>query len=377
MVLCRWLVLVFCALLGQQIYAQKSVGIFTYAVRGLDAWDPDSISKGITGSEEAVIYMGQALANQGYKVVVFGCPPEGSRHSDPSANPRYVPVGYRDGTIFDIAIAWRQPGIAHQLKQRARTVYLWPHDTYNGGLSPAQVSAFDGVLWLSDWQRDQWISQTPHFNRFDQIFGNGVVLEQFQPVVERKNPYSCIYGSNYARGLEVLLDIWPQVKEKFPLATLDIYYGWQSWGSLSPEKEAKMRQQVATLEGVTDHGLVGHEELNAAYSQASFWTYPCIYPEVFCITALRAQLSGAVPVIIDGSGLTSVVRDGYRCATRAEYLDTLLKALAEAEKISVERRQHLGDFVRQEFTWNTVAQQWNQVFDTTLAAKSEVQAAVR
>jgi glycosyltransferase involved in cell wall biosynthesis len=353
-------------------YAQQSIGIFTFPVSGQGPWDPDSIKQGIAGSEEAVIYVGQELANLGYRVVVYGNPPAGSRYSEPNSNPRYIHVAQDDKASFDIALSWRQPTNAAQLKTRARTVYLWPHDTYHWPLRPEQINGFDDVLWLTQWQRQQWISANPGFAQFTKIFGNGIQPGQFNPVAARSNPYSCVYGSNYARGLEVLLDIWPAVKARYPLATLDIYYGWQHWGRLSPEKEAKMRAQIAVLPDVRDHGRVGHEELNRAFETASLWTYPCIAPETFCITGLRAQMAGAVPVIIEGSALSDTVQHGYKCTNPQDYLKTLLQAMEQAEKISLEDRQKMGQFVLDQYTWKAIASRWKELFDSKLAAKNAV-----
>jgi glycosyltransferase involved in cell wall biosynthesis len=346
--------------------AQQSIGIFTGPTNAIGEWDPES--KGLPGSEESVVFISQELADLGYQVVVFGSPPATSRHCAPDANPRWVRYDSNDGTVFDVAIAWRLPYAAQELRARGKSVYLWPWDTLWLPVTQEQATAWDDVLWVSDWQREQWVSVNPAFAKYTNIFYAGIMPEQFQPVTERKNPYSCIYGSNYARGLEVLLDVWPKVKERFPQATLDIYYGWQSWGDLSPATEAKLRDQIAKLPGVQEHGRVDHETLNRAYERSSFWTYPCTYPETFCITALRAQLCGAVPVIIDGSNVTSIVRGGYHCKGREEYLGTLLAAMEQAEKITIDQRQQQGEFIRNDFTWKAVAARWKQRFD---AAKTE------
>ncbi|MGZ3732128.1 MAG: glycosyltransferase family 4 protein [Parachlamydiaceae bacterium] len=348
-----------------EAHPAQSIAIVTYQVAGAPPWDPEGIKTGMNGSEEAVVYISQHLVDIGYQVTVFGDPPEGSIHSKPGSNPLYVNFNRYDGSIYDIAIAWRTPYNAQQLKKMARKVYLWPHDTYDAPLSNEQILAFDGVLWISEWQRNYWISRNPAFKKFKPIFGNGINPEQFQPVEERPNPYSCIYGSNYARGLEVLLDIWPQIKAQYPQATLDIYYGWQHWGLLHPQQERKMRLQIDFYRSldVREHGLVSHEELNQAYHRASFWTYPCICPEVFCISALRAQLAGAVPVIIEGSALSETVRSGYKCETPSEYLCLLKQAMSEADKITVEQRRTQGQFVLKEYTWKAIAQKWKELFD--------------
>jgi glycosyltransferase involved in cell wall biosynthesis len=345
----------------------KKIGIFTYRVLGMPPWDPDSVKLGIPGSEEATIYISQELAQLGYQVVVFGQPPLHSSHSQPSANPRFLDVCMEPlfENMFDVAIAWRMPDAAKRLRKYAKKVYLWPHDTIHHVVPLEQIESFNDVLWLSKWQREQWISINPAFGKFTSIFGNGLTVDPDKPISKKYNPHACIYGSNYARGLEILLEIWPAVRKEFPESTLDIYYGWQHWGLLSNEREAKMREQVSQLvsQGVVDHGMVNHAQLEEAYGKASIWTYPCIAPETFCITGLRAQYAGAVPVIIEGSALAETVRWGYRCKTKEEYLPTLLKAMKEVTGISLIERQKNREFIEKEFTWKIIAKKWKELFD--------------
>lgn len=341
----------------------KTIGIFACRIPNLKPWDPDTIQTGITGSEEAVIYVSEKLAKLGVRVFVYGDPPAGSKHSLPEANPRYISLqGGYDGPL-DVAISWRMPHIGPFLKQRAKKVFFWPEDICNIRLEKECIDALDGVLWISEWQRQQWVSINPELGVFRAIFGNAINPEEFHPVKERANPYSCIYGSNYARGLEVLIDLWPAVKEEFPKASLDIYYGWQHWGCLSPEKEAAMRKILPTLPDVHEHGLVGHAELNRAYETASFWVYPCIMSETFCTTALRAQMGGAIPVILVGSALTETVRHGFRTYLYEDYLPKLLKALGEAERITLEDRSKMRQFILEKYTWEKIAAGWKQLFD--------------
>lgn len=159
-----------------------------------------------------------------------------------------------------------------------------------------------------------------------------------------------------------MLTIWPAVKRHYPKATLDIYYGWQHWGHLSSQKEAKMRKLLPSLSDVHEHGLVGHPELNRAYSKASFWTYPCMVAETFCTTALRAQMGGAIPVILEGSALLETVRHGFRCHRPEDYLSTLLKAMSQAHTITIQDRQKMKKFILNQFTWKKIAAGWSDVF---------------
>ena len=346
---------------------KKTIGIFTALIEGSSPWDPDSIHSGISGSEEAIIYMSQQLADLGYQVLIFGDPPKHSPHSKPLSNPRYVPLNAPLQDPFDIAIAWRLPIKAPELKKRGVKLYFWPHDTWTTALSKEQITSFDEVLWLSEWQRKQWISKNPGFSKFTKIFGNGILPKQFNSVTERKNPYSCIYASNYGRGLQHLLDLWPSIKAEFPQATLDIYYGWTHFGLLSPQQELSMKEQIKKLAplSVYEHGKVGHQALAKAFEEASFWTYPCNAPETFCITALKAQLAGALPVIIKQTALAETCRYGFSCTQKEEYLKTLLQAMQSAESISLEDRVKMRSFILEDFSWEKLALKWDALFQAS------------
>lgn len=350
----------------------KTIGIFTFLCKGVAPWDPDSVKTGITGSEEAVIYAADELCKQGYRVIIFGVPPVNSAHSHLEANPRYVNMATQELIPVDIAIAWRAPGAAQYLRQFARQVYLWPHDITNQKISNFLAQGFDDVFWLSSFQRAQWVTVSPGFAKYNNIYGNGIQANQFRDVQERENPYSCIYGSNYGQGLEYLLDLWPGVKKEFPRATLDIYYGWEHWGFLSPAEEAKVRRQIADYKslGVSEHGLVSHDEIHRAYEKASFWTYPLKFHETFCITALKAQFGGAIPVARAVTGLIESMRHGYRCSTQDAFAAILFRALKNAEKITLDERKSMRDFILKEYTWEKVTQKWKATIDQVEAARS-------
>lgn len=345
----------------------KTIGIFTVKRSDVKPWDPNSIRSGIAGSEEAVIYMSEQLVQLGYDVIVFGDPPTHSTYRKLSSNPRFVDYNFNDFPRLDIAISWRMYALAEDLKKIANKVYLWPHDICCNRLSEKETQAFDGVLWLSEWQKNNWTQINPGLKKFKTIYGNGIHPNQFPPITERKNPFSCIYASNYARGLDLLLSIWPEIKKDFPKASLDIFYGWEGFGILSEEKASKIRTAINKLSrlDVSEKGMIGHEALNIAYSKASFWTYPCTNIEVFCISALRAQFAGAVPVIIRGSALSETVRHGYASFHKDHYLATLKQAMQQVDKIQPAQRNKMREFIEKEYTWKIIAQKWKENFEGT------------
>jgi len=187
---------------------QKTVGIFTYKFNNSPKWDPDSVYEGISGSEEAVIYISQHLADLGYHVTVFGNPPAKSKYSDKRLNPRYIDLDHDDSRLLDVAICWRYPDKALEIKKRAKKVFFWPHDTCAYTYNEDILNVFNDVFWLSQFQRLNWVSKNIALIKYENIYGNGINPEQFNFAKEKKNPHSCIYASNYARGLEILLDNW-------------------------------------------------------------------------------------------------------------------------------------------------------------------------
>lgn len=93
-----------------------------------------------------------------------------------------------------------------------------------------------------------------------------------------KKPNSVGYFSAYYRGLETLLDIWGDIRKQVPTATLDVYYGWESWLAIQGEdafyEQMEKKFEEMKDQGVTVHGRVGHKDLIKAMQSIQVWAYP-------------------------------------------------------------------------------------------------------
>src|SRR5690606_304644 len=141
-------------------------------------------------------------------------------------------------------------------QNRAKKYYYWSHDV---PLTEREIDGCDGALLLSNYHKSTFIEiNVPYL-----ICGNGVIEKDFQNPMLYKNPYSCGYYSNYSRGLSILLFIWPKIKEKFPKATLDIYYGRNVYGATSDMELERIIKNIKLLEhlDVKERGCVSHKEL--------------------------------------------------------------------------------------------------------------------
>ena len=137
-------------------------------------------------------------------------------------------------------------------------------------------------------------------------------------MTKRKN--SVGYFSAYYRGLECLLEMWPRIRAEVPDATLDVYYGWESWVAVQGEDDFYVRMQARfdelQDEGVTVHGRVSHTELAKAMKEIQVWAYPTEFAEIHCITALKAQEAGCYPVVTNVAALDETVQSGVKIRTK-------------------------------------------------------------
>lgn len=187
-------------------------------------------------------------------------------------------------------------------------------------------------------------------------------------MTKKKN--SVGYFSAYYRGLKCLLeDIWPKVRAEVPDATLDVYYGWESWLALEGENDfyldmeelfAKMKDQ-----GVTVHGRVSHEELAKAMSEIQVWAYPTEFQEIHCITALKAQEAGCYPVVTAVGALKETVQCGDKIRTQRIYSDQYKQEkFAEAVVLALQEEKTATPVPNTD--WSDVAQQWSNVIEEKL-----------
>lgn len=369
-----------CAAFKTFLEAPLKIAILGYPIKMVGQWDPSFVSKGLPGSEECAVYGSNELARRGYIVKVFMDPPTNSIWSSPFSNPQWVhtDVFYdlNNKETFDLVIMWRRPDVETG-KHRGKKVILWIHDYLEQKID--KFPLFDGIFFLSESNRQQYYSQCADDIKSipNKICGNGVVLDQFTKPMNFSNPYSIGYYSNYSRGLLILLLLWQDIRKEFPTATLDIYYGRQTWGCLTEQQLNMTINKIKELEnsGVTERGKVGHQELADRMQSTSVLAYPCTaLGETFCITVVKAQLAGCIPVTTRIAALDETVHKEAPtvpfCRNEKEaymYRDKLLETLrrirdSKPEDIVAERKKYI-EFAKQ-FSWEKCVDKWMDFYDS-------------
>jgi tetratricopeptide (TPR) repeat protein len=338
-----------------------------------EPWNPRTFeTTGLGGSETAAMKLAENLAATGSRAIVY------SNIDEPGY---YNGAGYRPQKMFkpempsDLFIAWRYPEAA-DLAINTKKLVLWMHDTdVQERLTPARAKAFDAIVVLTKWHRDFMMKLYP-FLKEEQfvIIGNGVDSERFNQVVHRE-PHRVIYSSSPDRGLDIILEsIWPKVVEVVPDAELHIYYGWNNVDKFIPsfpqlgEFKNKILGLLANSTGVTFHGRVDQHELAKAFQKSSVWLYPTHFSETYCISAIEAQLAGAIPITNHLAALTETVKSGVilsQDVRNPEVQELYAKAVVQTLLTPLKERTKIHSQVKRNAPangWDWVAAQWRSHF---------------
>lgn len=357
-------------------WPKKSIAIVCGS-SALGSWGPWSLEQGIGGSEEAVIQLSKLLKDMGWKIEVFATPGTKAGEYDGVKWSHYWEFTSRDE--FDIVIGWRDPSLFDK-KLNARKSYLWLHDVVDRNeLTPERLKNLTKVIFVSQYHRDIY-----DFIKDDKCFvsGNGIDPEQFNAKATKRNQYKCIYMSAHERGLELLYSIWADVRKEVPQATLDVYYGWTGFDVINRDNPERMgwkqrllnKEKQLESQGVTNHGKIGHKEIVEKINEAGIWTYPTPFPEVYCISGVKAQAGGAWPVVSDYAALKETVQFGekipmpkYAERTRAgnwnekdleKYKKALIKTLKNPP--TDKQRQEMINWAKSNMSWSVVSKSWNK-----------------
>lgn len=338
------------------------------------AWDATSVENTtsfVGGSEEAVIYMAKELAKLGWRPVVY---------ADPLKEGIYDGVEYlshykfnpRDN--FNILIYWRAVSWV-DMNCNAKQTYLWAHDVLNPvEFSEERVKKFTKIFVLSQAHREN-LPDVPD----DKIVISSNGFYEHLPELKADNdPKKVIYTSSYDRGLENLLEIWSEVKKEVPDAELHVFYGWLLFKHFykgNPERMSWMRKMEELLKqpGVTEHGRVSQPEMEKWMKSCGIWAYPSHFYEINCISGIKAQAYGSVPVVTDYAALKQTVQYGKKVEgevydnfglspeLKKSFTEELIKALKDGDW-QKDQREKMTLPVREKYSWEKIAKDWTYEF---------------
>jgi len=359
--------------------SSKSLDLVFYVGRGVEPWNPITAqNNGIGGSETAVIEMARNLAKLGNRVRVYGdCK---LRNNSTSIEGTFEGVEYLDVDRYinldcDVLITSRRPqAVDNQYNIRRKATLCWVHDVHCGNaLTHDRSLKIDKFLVLSDWHRNNVLNVYPFLHPSQMIkTRNGIDLTRFDKKVER-NPHRAVFSSSPDRGVQVACSIWPLVRERVPGAELHIYYGFQTWEACADAEQLELIKSLKQLikdyetAGVTFHGRVSQKMLAEEYLKSGVWAYPTWFAETSCISAMEAHAAGLRMVTSPIAALNETVGDRGTLIPgnwlswdyQSKFIDAVVQAM---QKTDDSDREILKAYARDNFSWFSLATEWNDMF---------------
>jgi glycosyltransferase involved in cell wall biosynthesis len=184
--------------------------------------------------------------------------------------------------------------------------------------------------------------------------------------------YDIGYFSSSDRGLDVLLEMIPKIEERLGRKVTSCWaYGWDTYDKFHSQNPDKMKWKWQVIRKINDVGLeakgrLSHEELAKLMSDTDVWAYPTYFPEIHCITALKAQASGCRPVTSGFAALQETVfydeREIDNILDNPEAQEELIDRIIETLKTPRDEKalEAHAEMVKDKTNWTEVAKVWSE-----------------
>ncbi len=251
---------------------------------------------GVGGAELALLTMCEGWHNAGHRVRLFNNPTHGGL-SPFGQFPidTFIPREDRDALII-----FRSPN--HRITHAKGKKIWWSTDQYTVGDFAEFAKRVDTIVTISPFHADYFKSTYGIENTttidlpvriqdyFQEVKDPTVPISQFEKIKHRM-----IFCSVPDRGLEILAQAYPKIKQAIPDVSLSITSDYRLWGVAEPRNEQYIRRFFG-IDGVKFLGAVTREEMVQEQMKAEILAYPCVYNELFCYSVAECQIAGAFPI---------------------------------------------------------------------------------
>lgn len=216
------------------------------------------------------------------------------------------------------------------------------------------------------------------------VLRNAITPFELKP--KEKNKVNLIYTSTPFRGLSVLVMAYELMLQRNAslkaYVHLDIFSNMKLYGphyeNLNSEYNA-LYEYCENHSGMTYHSVVPHSELRAYQERAHLFTYPNIWEESSCISAIEAMAAGALPIVssigalpetcsVYGryySPLSTDMYNKHRFSDHAEQYSYFLEQniIEYLNNPPVDEIQSMSDHINRHYSWDTRHKEWIEFFD--------------
>jgi glycosyltransferase involved in cell wall biosynthesis len=360
--------------------------------RGIPFDGRTAFTQPLGGSETSIVQMARELARLGHDVTVYSTRPNGGMgggRPSPAENDSQDGIDspkYKDWSEFfhdypsaswDVLISFRSfdPFLTGRVAPR---MIFWCGDAPDQpvlkhfGHSTLQNN-IDLILCVSQWHRRSFLEAFDLPTEKVVATRNGFCPEIVPNAPTQRDWTRCAYSSTPFRGLDVLLRMFPLMRQRIMTLRLDVFssmkvYGWnrdadqQAFGSI---------YKAAMQPGVTWHGSVPQPALMKHLSSTGLFLYPNTFAETSCMAAIEAQACGAVVVTTDRAALGETVENGRTgiclqgepasAQYQREFIITVNGLLQNPSRLYDLSEAARGRAFRM-YRWSSIAAEWTDMF---------------
>lgn len=169
-------------------------------------------------------------------------------------------------------------------------------DPENKVLLDGGWNKFSKLVFVSHWQRDQYISAFGIPYSKCTVIENAIETE-FEYTKRPAGPIRFVYHTTPHRGLELLYPVFDALSKEFDNIHLDVFSSFEIYGWKERDKPyTKLFDALKSHPKITYHGSRSNEEVIATLKQSHIFLYPCIWVETSCIAMIEAIKCGCTVI---------------------------------------------------------------------------------
>jgi glycosyltransferase involved in cell wall biosynthesis len=343
--------------------------------------------KPLGGTQTAVTHITRGLAHLGHEVLLFsGKKTNGKIDRIDHLASSTCSLQQLQSLSLDAIVLISSTGEGRRIRSilgNHQRLILWPHTpddqpNYAPLRDPAERDAFHGFAFVSQWQADHFQKAFAIDPSKSAILRNAAgpefhtLFAANEPMIPAKsNPPILVYTSAPDRGLSILLQAFPTIRQRIPGARLQVFSSLQLYAASADEDHQKfgqLYQQCRATEGVEYIGAVPQRELAARLREASVFAYPCATEETSCIAAMEAMSAGCFVVTTAGGGLPETTAGFASLIPAGLLLPDYLQLFVEAtvEHLSMDHQsaetflQGQRQYAAEHYDWTARPRDWEE-----------------
>lgn len=249
------------------------------------------------GSQSALCYLAEALTAQGNEVFLLNhTSVPGMSRGVMCLSLDTVPVQLVQSLDALIVLNFAGQGIQLRplLGNKTRLVLWTQHAHDQPGVqalqNPAERDIYDGIALVSDWQRDRYHQHLGIDLARTRVLRNAIgpsFCELFPDdtsiLAQKPKPPVLAYTSTPFRGLDILLEVFPKIRQALPGTRLKVFSSMRVYHHVFETDEesdyGSLYRQCRETEGAEYVGSIPQADLACELKSVVLLTYPNTFPK--------------------------------------------------------------------------------------------------